>query len=121
MVSLVIALFYSFPGDANLLKNVETPVIRSPTSKAIRYPTVDSKVQAFHILENKCNVCHRKRNKRRVFTLDNMNGWANDVYIQVFLKKRMPKGKDIKLTEQEYQDLLTWISSTKSNYHGLKP
>ena len=121
MVSLVIALFCSFPGDANLLKNVETQAIRSPTSKVIRYPAMDPKIQAIHILENKCNVCHRKRNKRRVFTLDNMNGWANDVHIQVFLKKRMPKGKDIKLTEQEYHDLLTWISSTKSNYYGLKP
>jgi uncharacterized membrane protein len=74
----------------------------------------DTKAAAFKILNNKCNVCHQKRNKRRVFTLENMNTWANDINKQVFIKKRMPKGKKIKLTSQEYQDLLTWISSTKN-------
>jgi len=74
----------------------------------------DTKATAFQILNNKCNVCHKKRNKRRVFTLENMNTWSNDINKQVFIKKRMPKGKKIKLTSQEYQDLLTWISSTKN-------
>ncbi|MDG5491309.1 hypothetical protein [Psychroserpens sp. SPM9] len=78
------------------------------------------KARAFVILTNKCNVCHHKRNRRRVFTEKNMNGWANDVYKEVFIKKRMPKGKKIKLTSKEYQDLLTWISSTKSNQNGNK-
>ena len=70
--------------------------------------------KAFQILDNKCNVCHHNRNKRRVFTSENMDTWANDIYKQVFIKKRMPKGKKIKLTSSEYQELLTWISSTKS-------
>lgn len=78
----------------------------------------DTKAVAFEILNNKCNVCHQKRNKRRVFTLENMNTWANDINKQVFIKKRMPKGKKIKLTSQEYQDLLTWISSTKTLSNG---
>ncbi|WP_350287399.1 hypothetical protein [uncultured Croceitalea sp.] len=76
------------------------------------------KTKAFEILTNKCNVCHINRNRRRVFTADNMNDWSNDVYKQVFIKKRMPKGKNIKLTSEEYQDLLTWISSLKNNQHG---
>ena len=80
----------------------------------------DTKATAFQILENKCNVCHQKRNKRRVFTLENMNTWANDINKQVFIKKRMPKGKKIKLTSKEYQDLLTWISATKNNQNGNK-
>jgi uncharacterized membrane protein len=42
-----------------------------------------------------------------------MDTWANDIYKQVFVKKRMPKGKKIKLTTMEHQDLLTWISTTK--------
>ncbi|NER17794.1 hypothetical protein [Spongiivirga citrea] len=76
--------------------------------------TIDtSKEKAFQILENKCNVCHSKRNKRPVFTLDNMDPWEDDVYKQVFIKKRMPKGKKIKLATFEYQELLTWITSTK--------
>ena len=83
--------------------------------------TIDnSKENAFQILNNKCNICHIKRNRRRVFTEDNMNSWSNDVYKQVFIKKRMPKGKKIKLTSKEYQELLTWISSTKDNNNGNK-
>lgn len=74
--------------------------------------------RAFNILTNKCNVCHAKRNHRRVFTEENMNPWANDVYKQVFIKKRMPKGKKIKLTSKEYQDLLMWISATQNNQNG---
>ena len=66
------------------------------------------------------NVCHQKRNKRRVFTLENMTKWSNDINKQVFIKKRMPKGKKIKLTSQEYQDLLTWISSTQNNQNRNK-
>lgn len=73
-----------------------------------------ARAKAFEVLTNKCNVCHTKRNKRRVFTTDNMDSFAQDVYKQVFVKKRMPKGKKIKLSSQEYQDLLTWISSTKN-------
>ncbi len=72
-----------------------------------------TRIKSFQILENKCNVCHAKRNRRRLFTLENMNSWADDVYKQVFVKKRMPKGKKIKLTSEEYQNLLNWITSTK--------
>ncbi len=75
--------------------------------------------KAFQILDNKCNVCHNKRNKRRVFTTENMNSWANDIYTQVYVKKRMPKGKKIKLNSNEYQELLTWISSTKTSTNGI--
>lgn len=78
-----------------------------------------NKQRAFSILTNKCNVCHKNRNRKRVFTEENMTPWADDVYKQVFIKKRMPKGKKIKLTSQEYQDLLTWISSTKTSNNGI--
>ncbi|MDT0622686.1 hypothetical protein [Croceitalea vernalis] len=79
----------------------------------------ESKPDAFQILDHKCNVCHRKRNKKRVFTTENMNTWADDIYTQVFVKKRMPKSKKIKLTSKEYQDLLTWISSTRTSTNGI--
>lgn len=72
------------------------------------------KNEALQILEDKCNVCHRKRNKRGVFTSSNMNHWSKDIYKQVFIKKRMPKGKKTKLTNSEYQKLLTWITSIKN-------
>ncbi|WP_120650282.1 MULTISPECIES: hypothetical protein [unclassified Aquimarina] len=85
----------------------------------LNYVVKDSKAEAFKILESKCNVCHYKKNKRRVFTLENMNSWANDIYKQVFIKKRMPKGKKIKLNSKEYQELLTWITSTKTSINGI--
>ena len=79
-----------------------------------------SNAKAFEILESKCNVCHRKRNKRRIFSKENMDSHANDIYKQVFVKKRMPKGKRIKLSDIEYQELSTWISSIKNNQNGNK-
>ena len=69
------------------------------------------KEDAYQILVNKCNICHLKRNKRRVFTMDNMNAFAKDINKQVFIKKRMPKGQKIKLNVEEYQILLSWISN----------
>lgn len=75
--------------------------------------------RAFGILVDKCNVCHAQRNRGRVFTEDNMNSWTNDIYQQVFIEKRMPKGKKTKLTSQEYQDLLTWVSYTKTQNNGI--
>jgi uncharacterized membrane protein len=83
------------------------------------YLSKNPRDKAFQILDNKCNVCHSKRNKRRVFTSENIDTWANDIYKQVFLEKRMPKGKKIKLTSNEYQELLTWISSTKTSNNGI--
>ena len=77
-----------------------------------------SKEKAYKILESKCNICHRKRNRRRVFTKENMDTWANDIYKQVFIKKRMPRGKKVKLSPDEYQDLLTWITNTKNSQNG---
>lgn len=74
--------------------------------------------KAFKILDNKCNVCHHKRNKGSVFTSGNMNGWSNDIYKLVLMKMRMPKGNKIKLNTDEYQALLTWISSIKNNQNG---
>jgi len=69
------------------------------------------KEQAFRILEAKCNVCHKKKNKRRIFTYENMDGYRKRIDKQVFKWKRMPKGRDIKLTAEEYAQLKTWITS----------
>ena len=77
-------------------------------------PTDSIETNAFSILESKCNFCHKKWNRKRIFTRENMNGWANDVHTQVFVKKRMPRGRKNKLNDKEYQHLLTWINSTKN-------
>lgn len=72
---------------------------------------LNPKEEAYKILNNKCNICHKKKNKRRIFSLNNMDQMSKDIYKQVFIKKRMPQGKDIKLTTEEYSTLLTWISN----------
>jgi uncharacterized membrane protein len=72
------------------------------------------KENAFNILRTKCNVCHVKMNKRKIFTRNNMSGFAPEINTQVFIKRRMPKGKDVKLTEKEYQLLSTWLRSLKA-------
>jgi len=73
----------------------------------------DVNARALEVLQTKCNVCHVKQNPRKVFTRQNMSGFAPKIYKQVFIKKRMPRGKKIKLTDEEYQILSSWITSTK--------
>ena len=62
---------------------------------------IDLKKEAFKVLESKCNACHQLE-KRKVFTLENMDAQAKKINKQVFVKKKMPKGDDIKLTSEEY-------------------
>lgn len=111
LIKILLGSLLIFLIPSNLFKE---NVAKSKAYKTITKSEDFVKLKAFEVLTNKCNVCHRKRNKRRVFTTENMDGWVDEVYKQVFIKKRMPKGKDIKLTSKEYQDLLTWISSTKN-------
>lgn len=75
----------------------------------------DTKELAFAVLEAKCNVCHIKRNPRKVFTSQNMERFASKINKQVFIKKRMPKGKKIKLTEQDKAYLMKWLENLKIN------
>ncbi len=111
LIKLIIGITLS------LTTSSETSYIRSENIAAIASKSTKAdttKVAAYRILDNKCNTCHIKRNKRRVFTLENMTSWADDIYTQVFVKKRMPKGKKIKLTHTEYQQLLTWITTAQN-------
>lgn len=72
---------------------------------------VDSKALAFAILDNKCNSCHRIKNKRRIFTIENMDGNAKKIHKQVFIWKRMPKRSAPQLTTIEYDQLKNWLTS----------
>ena len=75
----------------------------------------DLKLAAFQILETKCNVCHEKKNPRRVFNLENMSELAPKIHKQVFVKKRMPKGNEIRLTSEEFDTLKNWLLTEKIN------
>lgn len=72
------------------------------------------KLNSFEILQAKCNVCHVRQNPWKVFTLENMNKFAPKIYKQVFVKKRMPRGNKIKLTELEYATLEKWLLTQTS-------
>ncbi|MEM6262416.1 MAG: hypothetical protein AAGI38_07910 [Bacteroidota bacterium] len=77
-----------------------------------KYPSPTYLTQrAFTILDAKCNVCHRKQNPFRVFSLKNMEKNAKRIHEQVFLKQRMPKGDEIKLTQAEYRTLEAWLET----------
>ena len=71
------------------------------------------------ILDTKCNVCHRKQNPFRVFKLKKLNKYAPKIMEQVFVKKRMPKGEEIKLTLSEKNTLSEWLQSKNLSYGTL--
>lgn len=74
---------------------------------------VDLKFAALQVLQTKCNVCHEKKNPRRVFNLENMSDLAPKIHKQVFIKKRMPKGNEIRLTTEEYDIIKNWLLTEK--------
>lgn len=71
----------------------------------------DFKSQALEILESKCNICHKKQNPFMVFKEKNMEKRANNIYRMVFLERRMPKGDEIRLTNEEYFTLEKWLKT----------
>ncbi len=74
-------------------------------------PDLEVKQKALAVLQEKCNVCHKKKNPFKVFSLKNMDKHAPKIYKQVFVYQRMPKGNKIKLTEEESQTLRNWLKS----------
>ena len=76
------------------------------------YKTQLSK-EALTILETKCNVCHRRQNPLMIFKEKNIAKRAPKVYKQVFLEKRMPKGDEIRLSQEEYRTLEKWLFTQK--------
>ncbi|HEA22576.1 hypothetical protein LCGC14_2430760 [marine sediment metagenome] len=71
----------------------------------------DLKEKAFEILRIKCNTCHAIKRKPQVFTKLNMDTLASEIYEQVFIKKKMPKGRKVKLSANETVILENWIET----------
>lgn len=85
--------------------NIENSLINlKPTP-----PQDDLREKAFGILREKCNTCHATKKRAEVFTKENMSALAPEIYEQVFVKRKMPKGRKIKLTETETLLLERWI------------
>ncbi len=80
-------------------------------SEADLDPDPEVRQKALTVLQEKCNVCHKKQNPFKVFSLKNMDKHAPKIYKQVFVYQRMPKGNKIKLTEEESQNLRNWLKS----------
>ncbi len=72
----------------------------------------DYKSIAFEVLQEKCNFCHAAKKRTDIFTLNNMDSLAFEVNKQVFVKKKMPKGKKTKLSEEESKALKDWLDKT---------
>ena len=85
-------------------KNIETIEVQLVSQKQL---------EAFEVIRKKCNSCHISQNPNKVFTIENMNGFARQINRQVFIWKRMPKGKQAKLSKGERKKLKNWIKSLK--------
>ena len=86
------------------LFSAQSPVKENPiTDKA--------KEAAFKVLQTKCNVCHKKQNPFKIFSLRNMERHASKIHEQVFVLKRMPKPNGLPLTEAETSALTIWLTS----------
>jgi uncharacterized membrane protein len=96
-------LFSAHQPSGLLISGMQLPVVNDPEP--------DVKAAAFEILQSTCNVCHKKQNPFKVFSLKNMDKHAPKIYKQVFVYKRMPKGNQIQLTEAESQTLSAWLNS----------
>ncbi len=107
-MTIFITLFITI-GFLSLNETPTTEEVQATLPRAIHD---DTSARALEVLQTKCNVCHVRQNPCKVFTRENMDGFAPKIHRQVFIKKRMPRGRKIKLTAEEYQILLTWITST---------
>lgn len=105
-IAIASALF-SAKVSANPTEEYQIEIPKTPYD----VPSEDVKKQAFSILKNKCNTCHRKKNPFMIFTEKNMSKRAPRIKKQVFELKRMPKKSGIQLTQEEYVTLKNWIEN----------
>lgn len=81
-----------------------------PTNETAREQDIH-KVAAFTVLRQKCNTCHATKRRASIFTYENMDSLSKLIYSQVFIKQKMPKGRNNALTEVEEKQLKKWLSS----------
>lgn len=73
---------------------------------------LQTKDKAFIVLQTKCNFCHAVKKRTDVFTRENMDSLAVEINTQVFIKRKMPKGRKVTLTHEEEKHLKDWIELT---------
>ena len=67
------------------------------------------------LLEPKRNSCHEKQNPFMVFIEKKLEKHAPMIYKAVFMERRMPKGDEIKLSDQKYDTLQEWLLTQQIN------
>ncbi len=107
IISFGVLVHFSFP------RHSQNHNDRSYTANA--YEQNELTQETLTLLQNKCNVCHKRRNPRKVFTRENMEDLAPKIYKQVIMKKRMPRGKNNQLTAKEYALLEKWLTQQLTN------
>ena len=105
---LILAMISSTIFIATASNTSPKPIIQIESTS---FGEPDLQHDALQVLIRKCNFCHQTKNRRTVFTRANMKEMAPKINKQVFVKKRMPKGKDNTLTEEESQTLKKWLDS----------
>lgn len=94
--------------SAFMFRTDESSSVQSAYSSEVAPTSLKSR--ALIVLQNKCNVCHLKKNKSVIFDANNMVKKARKIQKMVFEKKKMPKD-DVTLTTQERKDLRLWLDS----------
>jgi len=100
----ILALYFISSLDFEINRDRAAYIIQKNTTKE----------EAFKVLQTKCNVCHATKKRVTIFTYENMDSLANEINKQVFIKKKMPKGRKIKLTTSEEENLILWVKETKN-------
>jgi len=90
---------------------VMATLVLSSTTTSKAPASDDDKKAALKVLELKCNSCHKDENRTKVFTFENMDAQAENIYKQVFIKRKMPKRKAPQLTDTEKSTLMAWLET----------
>lgn len=98
-ISIFISLFaFSFVGKE-----------QRTTLSTYKDSTDSLKMAALIVLENKCNQCHSEKKPAYYFTAKTMDYFVKDINNEVFIKKKMPKGKKNRLTAEDRETLRLWV------------
>ena len=101
--------YYLLAAGLILLTCSFTPKQKEQLRATAKQEDSSIKAKAFSILETKCNFCHNRQNPRKVFTSENMDGHAGNIYRQVFVWRRMPKNNAVTLSSEEQETLKRWL------------
>lgn len=102
---------YSILIILTILFSTAPNTIKKPEFMRINRQQTSLKQKAFTVLRNKCNTCHATKKRAEIFTISNMDSLSIDINNQVFIKRKMPKGKKNKLSATEELYLINWLET----------